>query len=230
MRRIILLLLLSCFFVPARAQYFTIKTNLPSLAFNSFSFTGEYAFRSNGSIALNLNYRYPKGTFRTFKDKDGFRYHLNGMYITPAFRIYPQNEAPKGFYWGPYFRMGRFGSQWDGAYEPDTATFVEYSVKLNLTELGLGVQAGYQFILQSGFTIDLLFIGPRISYFGFKGDIQGDLNEDIIYEIIDLDGLDEDGFYGIGKSIIDWLDQSAIIRLPVIFPAYRIGFSIGYTF
>jgi hypothetical protein len=213
-----------------KAQYFTLKTNLPSFAFNNLSLTGELAFKSNASAALNLNYHYPKGTFRPNKTKDGFRFHLNGVYVTPEFRFYPQDHAPNGFYWGPYLRFGRLGSKWNGVYEKDTVTYVDYDVKLNLTEIGLGVQAGYQFILDNGFSIDLLLIGPRLSYFGFKGQIDGALDADAIFEIIDIEGLDENGFYGIGKSVFEWFTQSATIRVPITFPAYRIGISLGYTF
>ncbi|MBT4729831.1 MAG: DUF3575 domain-containing protein [Bacteroidetes bacterium] len=230
MKRIILMCIGVCLFMSVKAQYFTLKTNLPSFAFNNVSLTGEYAFKSDASVALNLNYHYPKGTFRTFKDVDGFRYHLHGLYVTPEFRLYPQEEAPNGFYWGPYLRIGRFGSKWNGAYEYDSINIVGYNVKLNLTEIGAGVQAGYQFILENGISIDILFLGPRISYFGFKGQFDGDLDEEAIFDIIQIEGLDENGFYGIGKSVFDWFTQSATIRLPITFPAYRIGFCLGYTF
>ncbi len=68
------------------------------------------------------------------------------LFLTPEFRFYPKGRAIDGMYVAPYIRYQRFD------YEDN-------DTKGNYTNLGGGALMGRQWILDSGFTMDLFFGG-----------------------------------------------------------------------
>lgn len=211
-------------------SYFTAKLNLPSFAFNNLSVIGEYSFNGNKSALLGFEFHYPKGTLGGRLPETQLRRHLTGYFITPEFRFYTGENAPFGFYFGPYLRFMNLGTDWSGKYAFDSITIADYTISLKLHEYAIGFQVGYQYVSPGGFSFDYFIAGPRLSYFNFKGKIDGILDDQAIFDIIGLEGLDENGYYGIGKSIIDKFTDYATISVPTVFFAIRTGFAIGYTF
>jgi len=214
----------------SKAQYFTLKNNIPSYFFNTLSFSGEYIIDDLTSANLGFGYHYPKGTIFGGKDVKAWRKNLNAWFLTPEFRFYPGRDPVKGFYLGPYFRYSHFGTKWDGKLQRDSVTLVDYTTHLSLNEYGLGIQFGYKFLLSDRFCLDLSFLGLRFSWFTFKGKFTGLINEDEIFKIIDIEGVDEEGIFGIGKMIFDFFGSDASFKMPFTFPMMRTAISIGYTF
>lgn len=71
---------------------------------------------------------------------------FTGLILTPEVRLYLKKNAIDGFYLGPYFRYQNFSLEADDS-------------KASYTNYGGGLTIGRQWILESGFTMDLFFGG-----------------------------------------------------------------------
>jgi hypothetical protein len=100
-------------------------------------------------------------------------------------------SAPRGVYLGPYltylsFKNGRTISV------DNEGTIEEAVLDSKLGVLNIGVQLGYQFVLNNRWTIDLIFVGPSVSNYYAKFDLDGnytfdpeDVQNEILAELID---------------------------------------------
>ncbi len=225
-------LLISCLlfcFKTTHAQ-FTLKANLPSLVFNNLSLSGEYVFNDNNSLSLSAGFHYPKGTLFPAADVKQWRYNLRGYFINPEFRFYVNHEANHGFYLGPYLRYSHLTSKWNGKISYDSVNLVDYTVKLKLTEKGIGLQFGYNFRLSDRLSLDFAFGGLRFSWFDFSGNFTGLIDEKAILDVIGIDGLDQNGLFGLGQMLFNFINDKATVHLPFGFVMLRTALSIGYTF
>lgn len=104
-----------------------------------------------------------------------------GIHATADYRFYLAKEnkykAPRGIYIGPYISHNSFkrGNEWylksddfDGLLETD----LKFSINT------IGIEMGYQFIISERFALDFIMIGPGISNYNFKADINTDLSEE----------------------------------------------------
>lgn len=230
-RFIFILILFSILHLSVYAQSFKLALNLPSLAVNNISLQGEYVIKDNISASLGVAYNYPKGTFFGNTDNlKNYRKNIRGIRFTPEFRFYPGKQAPKGFYIGPYVRYMNYGTYWPGQIKRDSIVFVDYTARLRLTEIGIGGQLGYQFLIKEKLSIDLMIFGPRYSHYELTGIFTGLINAEEILKVVGIEGLDMDGFYGLGKLLFRYLEQKAQFTLPIDFVSFRGGLSIGYVF
>jgi len=204
--------------------------NIPSFLFNTISISGEYILDDLVSANLGIGYHYPKGTIFENDNVKPWRANLNGFLLTPEVRFYPAREPDRGFYLGPYYRYSHFSTKWSGKLQRDSISLIDYETHLRLNENGLGIQFGYKFYLSERFTFDIAFGGLRLSWFSLKGSFSGLINEEEILKIIGIDGLDKNGFMGIGQLLFDFIGDNATIRMPFTFPMMRTALSIGITF
>jgi hypothetical protein len=56
-------------------------------------------------------------------------------------------------------------------------------LKANFYIFNLGVELGYQFVFWKRFTLDLVLVGPAMSYYGGGVDISGNINMEEMKEI-----------------------------------------------
>ncbi len=135
----------------------------------------------------------------------------------------------------------------DGLYIAPYFSFYGYSFSLGLDVVGsagndmarmegsfysfnAGGELGYQFVLWKRMTIDLVLIGPAISYYGGQLNIKGKLNGDNIKEI------DED-LYNQIKEKYPMIDQFVLDKsfkkdgtIDMFSIGYRYLVQIGYHF
>ncbi len=98
-----------------------------------------------------------------------------------------------------------------------------------MNEYGVGIQLGYQMIIKERFSIDFLFIGPRISSYRLayefsqppSGEFLDDLS-DYLNEVVDRFGFD----YNV--DIIKEGEAKATSTFS--FASVRFGISFGFTF
>jgi hypothetical protein len=144
MRKIILLLLVIIFTVPALSQEQPIVSQDKNvLKINTLSL-----FLGTGSIFYerkisNLTSAQLGAAYLSYKFGDT---RFSGLIITPEVRFYPKNRAIDGFYVAPYLRYQKFSVK-------NTLDNAEAS----LTTTGGGMLIGRQWITKSGFTMDLFF-------------------------------------------------------------------------
>lgn len=113
-----------------------------------------------------------------------------GLKVGGEYRFYLQKEnkykAPHGVYIGPYSSFHNYSNNRD--IEVDNNGVIETAqLSSDLNILNIGVQLGYQFLINNRWSIDLVFMGPSVSNYSFKSSLEGTYNfnpDDITNEVI----------------------------------------------
>jgi Protein of unknown function (DUF3575) len=156
----------------------------------------------------------------------------SGYKVGGEYRFYLQKEnkygAPHGVYLGPYTSYHRYSN--DRSIEVNNNGSIENgTLKSDLSILNIGVQLGYQFVLNNRWTIDLVFIGPSVSNYTFKSSLDGNISvnkDDITNEVV-LGLIDK---FPAFEDLIDEGEFASQGKINTWAYGYRYQFQIGYHF
>ncbi len=129
-------------------------------------------FKDTIAQTVNITDRWKQGINFSFD----YRFYLTRRNTRPI---------PDGLYIGPYlsFYGYKFGNGFDVIQTPGD-DFARLNAQFYF--INLGGELGYQFVFWKRFTIDLILLGPSISYYGGKINVVGEVDwEDVnndIYE------------------------------------------------
>ena len=168
----------------------TIKLDLTSnvLFRKALNVSYERVTKPNQTYCITLGYQqFPKltslGTGVETTDDSKKR---TGFKVGGEYRFYLKKEnkfqAPHGVYIGPYASYLYFNNERDLRITTEDGTVADAFFKSTISVLNIGFQAGYQFVLNDRWTIDLAFIGPSISRYGAKFRLDSDLDIDEEHE------------------------------------------------
>jgi hypothetical protein len=159
-------------------------------------------------------------------------YKAAGFKVGGEYRFYLKKEnkfaAPRGVYIGPYTTFHNY-SNGRSIEVNNNGTLEQADLNTDLNIFNVGVQVGYQFVLNDRWTIDLVFIGPSISNYSFKTKYEGnftfdpdDITNDVVQGLIDkfpaFEELINEGAFSSNGKINTWAY------------GYRYQFQIGYHF
>ena len=152
MKKLILSLVFVALAFSISAQSNVIKTNPLGLAFGNFNATYERVLGTSSSVLIRGQYMYKLlGTDVSLAGLGlGYRY-----YIT-----HTKKPVPGGFYINPQVAFS-YGSVTD-----------DDGIKYDARSIGVGAEIGYQWVWESGFTLDL-GIGPMYSKVTGADDSEG---------------------------------------------------------
>jgi uncharacterized protein DUF3575 len=168
----------------------TIKLDLTSnvLFRNAYNFTYERVTRPDQTLCVTLGYQqFPKLTsigngIETTDDSK----KRTGFKIGTEYRFYLKKEnkfqAPHGVYIGPYISYLNFNNERDLRITSDDGTVYDAFFQSKINILNIGFQAGYQFVINDRFAIDLTFIGPSVSHYGANFKLEGNFDVDEEHE------------------------------------------------
>lgn len=213
----------------------TIKINLTGnlIYSNHYNFSFERVVKKNQSYVLTLGYQEFPDIVNFGENIIGKREdEKSGYKVGGEYRFYLKKEnkfsAPRGVYIGPFvtgigFRSDR-GIIYTGGDVPEEA---DLSSRLNI--LSVGAQLGYQFVFNDRWSIDLVLIGPSVSKYNFKAQLDGDFEFDpddvqneILQKLIDKFPLLED--------FLSENELNSSGRLNTWSLGYKYQFFIGYRF
>ena len=172
----------------------TIKVDLTSywLYRNAVVFSYERVTKPNQTFAITAGYQQFPTLVGSISDNVNIsrQSSASGLKFGGEYRFYLKKEnkygAPHGVYLGPYFAFHNYSNtrsiEVDNDGTPENATL---RTDLNITNIG--VQLGYQFVLNNRWTIDLVFVGPSVSNYSFKANLDGNYTfdpDDITNEVI----------------------------------------------
>ncbi len=225
---------------PPRTPYYknVIKFNpTPMLLWDwrNITFSYERILNARQSISLELGYLVmPRVVEDTLTDLVNITSgEKNGINVSLEYRFYltklNARPVPAGLYLGPYFTF--YGYQFKNGLDIFNAgTETNGTLKGNYWAFNLGLELGYQFVFWKHWTLDMVLVGPSVSYFGGKTEITGDLNAEQIQEINQelYDKLVE-RFPGIQVLSIDKTYQQTG-KLDILRMGFRYLVQIGYHF
>jgi hypothetical protein len=116
-----------------------IKINLLSPFLGTLSLQLERIINNESSV--QIGFYYFSGTIINNS------FPVGAICFTPEYRLYLDDEAPRGFYLQPYMRLGRF---WDDQ---------NIKVKSTFTAAAVGLLFGKQWLFYDKFTLDI-YAGP----------------------------------------------------------------------
>ena len=213
----------------------TIKLDVTShyLYRNALILSFERTVRSNQSFSITAGYQeFPRSSRlgeNVFVKDDRKR---NGSKFGAEYRFYLKKEnkyqAPRGVYIGPYFTTHSFKNERIIQVD-NNGTLEEAILNSKLVIFNIGFQLGYQFVLNNRWTIDLVFVGPSISHYRYKIDLNSASTfdkEDIQNEII-LDLIDR---FPLLDEVITDKEATERGRLDTWSYGYRYQLLVGYHF
>lgn len=213
-----------------------IKINTLAIAFSNVSVTYERGIAPRLSFLLSAGYKYsgrePKVFVVDGSTIDAKLDKITGYSFAPELRYYLktcEQRFLEGFYVGLYGRYTHYSSGAEFDYFPEGQLQEFYTSNMVLTEVGAGIQLGYQLVLWQRLNIDFMFFGPRFSniniVYEFDKNVSQEFLNDLsayINEVIDRFGLDYD---------VE-LKQSGESRTSTSFSFanMRFGISFGFAF
>ena len=175
------------------------------------SITYERVIHFMGSIQLKVDFmgKYnPLGGFGYIKDSYSYLNKIIGIGFTPELRYYgSENYAPKGLFAGAYLPL-KFGSaEVAKSIFKNNLLYTIPSTNLKYTQIGIGVDVGYQYLYKKRITIEGL-IGVSISKGTYSG---GEYSASEFYNGIEVenklsvnDGSIGNAFYPRAEFNIGW--------------------------
>jgi hypothetical protein len=110
----------------------------------------------------------------------------NGINATLEYRFYLTSlntrPVPAGLYLGPYFTFYAYKFK-NGLNILNPTGITNGMLEGNYWSFNLGIELGYQFVFWKRMTLDLILVGPSISYYGGKTAITGNLDTGQLQEI-----------------------------------------------
>lgn len=109
-----------------------------------------------------------------------------GLNFSFEYRFYMTNRnsrpIPDGLYLAPYFStyLYHFANDLNNLNSPDDDFLV---LSGGFYVINIGGEIGYQFVLWKRMTIDLVLLGPSLSYYGGKVNVKGEVDVGYLEEI-----------------------------------------------
>ncbi len=210
----------------------TIKLNVVSGYFRNLSLFYERQMNPKWSLQMGAGYKFggsiPKiigaGNVVLTSNTGG----IKGFSFTPEVRYHFKNcecGDRTGLYAGLYGRYTRFYGDmtfnyWNGSQ------YIDVGGAGNLREMGLGLQLGYQFTFKKRFILDLMFMGPRLSFNRLTIDLDSDFAADVI-PLIEEELNKRLEWLGMDPVSIP-TSPSATVKFHMT--NFRYGIGIGYLF
>jgi hypothetical protein len=159
-------------------------------------------------------------------------FNSSGYKLGGEYRFYLQKEnkfnAPHGIYVGPYTTLHNYTNS-RNIEVLNNGSFESATLKTRFNIYNIGVQLGYQFVIKNRWTIDLVFIGPSISYYSANVNLGGnftfdpdDISNEILLALIDK--------FPSFEELIDEGEIKSAGKLDVWSLGYRYQFQVGYHF
>lgn len=213
-----------------------IKINTLALAFSNVSLIYERGIIPRVSVGIGFGYKYRGGVpslldiensviSAAFDDVTGFTISPEAKYYLRAC----DTDKLEGLYAGVYFRYSNYNSGADFEYMSESNQQETYRSDIRMNEYGVGIQLGYQMIIKERFSLDLLFIGPRLSKYELGYEFDSPPSEQFLNDLSEsLNDVVER--FGFDYEVDINNEGNAKANTSFSFASVRFGLSLGYAF
>lgn len=178
-----------------------VKVDITSGIFysNTFNLSYERVVKKNQTIGLTVGKEEMPRLLSFFENEESSststRKTATGYKLGLDYRFYLKKEnryaSPHGVYIGPYMAYHDFKNSWNISITGNNGTqtgVADGRFKI----FNAGFQAGYQFLINNRWTIDMTFIGASLSHYRAKMNVTGnfdiddsDINQAIIDKLVE---------------------------------------------
>ena len=150
-------------------------------SWKNVTFSYERILNPRQSVSIELGYLvFPKLIADTVIDLVNITSSEKwGLNSTMEYRFYltklNSRPVPAGLYIGPYLTYYRYQFK-NGLDIFPAKVDTTGMIKGDFWAFNLGVELGYQFVFWKRWTLDMVLVGPSISYYGGKTEITGNLD------------------------------------------------------
>jgi hypothetical protein len=150
-------------------------------SWKNVTFSYERILNPRQSVSIELGYLvFPKLIADTVIDLVNITSSEKwGLNATMEYRFYltklNSRPVPAGLYIGPYLTYYRYQFK-NGLDIFPAKVDTTGMIKGDFWAFNLGVELGYQFVFWKRWTLDMVLVGPSISYYGGKTEITGNLD------------------------------------------------------
>jgi len=234
MKKTIVTIVCLAFYLNNFAQENIVKVGLFGLVTKSLNLKYERVLNKKNSVNLNLQFKIPGGLpfgFTLNDIADGSisttdELKIKGFSISPEYRIYTKENAPRGFYLAPYIQLKNYTAQFSGEVDG-----YYRDIKASYGNIGAGVQMGAQWLIKDRVSIDWYFFGLGVNRNTVKLTLTSD-DPNIDFEQYERDAEESLRDVPFLENRIEPSsgDNYGEIKANLIFPATRAGLSFGVTF
>lgn len=221
---------------PIRPIDRSIKLEIPNMLYGDYSLSYEREIMQNSSLSLRLGYLKPFGyALKTLGLSSTQLPKGSDASLEWRFFVAGKKKADlQGLYVAPYIRYAKLNLK-----IIDEIDFSPVNVRMKYTNIGGGLQIGYQGKFKSKnefmshIVYDFHLIGGgvdnhilTIAYNGLKDSQnfeEGTIQNEVLKVLEDYPLL-------INKLNIPQLNNLINVPIPIVLPGLRAGFSIGYSF
>jgi hypothetical protein len=197
----------------------------------------ERVLKNNKTFSINLGRAYfPKlgglsldspvlELNNSYKDK--------GLNVSADYRIYLKKEnkyaAPRGVYIGPYYSYNYFNrvNSWTLNTE-DFQGDLETDLTMNIHTAGF--ELGYQFVFWNRISLDMILLGPGVSYYSIKAKLDtslSDEDESMFFEELNNFLSDKIPGYDLVIDDVEFKTKGSVSTTSL---GFRYMIMIGYRF
>ena len=157
-------------------------------SWKNVTFSYERILNPRQSVSIELGYLvFPKLIADTVIDLVNITSSEKwGLNATMEYRFYltklNSRPVPAGLYIGPYLTYYRYQFK-NGLDIFPAKVDTTGMIKGDFWAFNLGVELGYQFVFWKRWTLDLVLVGPSISYYGGKSEITGNLDGSQVQQV-----------------------------------------------
>lgn len=217
--------------IGAIGQISAVKTSVTGLLLGDYSLSYERHTFNKQSAQFRIGYFQPLlSPFIAEKtitpSEFSFIDSKGSIQSSLEYRFYTGEAPMHGFYLGPYLRYYAIRAN----YTDEIKTTL-FNVEGSVNTIGLGVQLGYQFLINEKFSIDLSFFGAGIDKNNVKliyTTTTSNFNYNSIVD--DVSGVFEDIPYFEKKLKNEVNPGNLTTKLPFLFPGLRAGITVGVSF
>lgn len=216
------------------SQSNTVKIGFSDAFVGSYNLSYERVINDNNSLQLKFGYMEPTNSpFISEKTITPEAYILKetsgGLNVSLEYRFFLfRQDIPQGFYIAPYLR---FLNQ--SLIYSDEINDRAFNVDSKLGTFGMGVQLGYQLVVNEIFTFDFYFFGAGVDHHTIRLKYQleepqpgfdyGTIKDDVDQVFEDINYLEKRLEHTVN-------DDNLTSKLPFLFPGFRLGISVGVAF
>jgi Protein of unknown function (DUF3575) len=203
---------------------------------NAYNISYERVLKNNQTISFTVGSQQLPTLVSLFEDDEAeattSRKTASGYKMGVDYRFYLAKEnkykSPHGVYIGPYLSYHNYNNSWNLSIKGDAGT-QSGVVDGKFQVFNAGFQAGYQFLINNRWSIDMTFIGASFSHYRARMNVEGnfDMSDAEINQAL-LDKIVEK-FPLLGDLITDGsVDQSGKLDNWAMGVRYLVN--VGYAF